>query len=94
MTQGGREILAGRWRDMLGKVDNPSRIGPGRGYRNILSCFVTLVSNFPLTYCDKFIGEVSMWGRRGEEVHSLLQFIWQPSTRCMRVVGGLTLHAH
>ena len=63
MTQGGREMMAGRWRDILGRVDN--RGDPGRGYRNILSCFVTLVIKFPLTHCDELIGEVSVWVGKG-----------------------------
>ena len=94
MTQpeGGREMMAGRWRDLLGRVDNG--IDPGRDYRNILNCYFNLVRKFPLTHCDELIGEVSVWVGKGEEIHSLLQFIWQPSTRYMRAVGGLTLHAH
>ena len=84
MTQGRREMMAGRWRDILGKVDNG--VDPGRGYENILSCFVTLVSNFSLTYCDELIGEVSMWGGNGGRDSLTTTFymgqnpITQPST--------------
>ena len=63
MTQGRREMMAGQWRDTLGRVENG--VDPGRGYRNILSYFGTLMIEFPLTYCDELIGEVSVWGGNG-----------------------------
>ena len=40
-------------------------VDPGQGYRNILSCFGILVSEFLLTYCDELIDEVSVWGGNG-----------------------------
>ena len=38
---------------------------------------VLWVSNSPLTYrdCDEFIGEVSVWGGKGEEIQSPLHIV-------------------
>jgi hypothetical protein len=56
--------MADRWRDTLGRVDDG--VAPGKGYRDFISCYCTLMSKFPLTYCDELIDEVSVRGGNGK----------------------------
>jgi hypothetical protein len=68
--------MADRWRGILGRVDDG--VAPGQGYRDLLSCFGIPVSEFPLTYRDELIDEVSV-GRKGAKrlLDSLtVLFIW------------------
>jgi hypothetical protein len=78
MTQGGREMMADRWRGILGRVDNG--VAPGQGYRDFLSYFGFPVSEFPLTYRDELIDEVSVWEepeKGGEEIAWIIGFTHQ-----------------
>jgi hypothetical protein len=50
--------MADRWRGALGRVDN--EVAPGQGYQDFLSSFGIAVSEFPLTYRDELIDEVSV----------------------------------
>jgi hypothetical protein len=63
MTQGERGMMAVRWRGILGRPDDG--VAPGKGYRDFVSCSGILVSEFPLTYRDELIDEVSVWGGKG-----------------------------
>jgi hypothetical protein len=66
MAQGERGMVAVRWQGILGRVDDG--VAPGQGYRDILSYFGIPVSEFPLTYREELIDEVSVWGRKGRRV--------------------------
>ena len=55
--------MADRWRGILGRVDD--EVVPGKGYRDFISEFGILESNFPLTYCDELIDEISVWVGKG-----------------------------
>jgi hypothetical protein len=56
--------MADRWRDTLGRVDDG--VAPGKGYRDLFSCYGILMSEISLTYCDEFINEVSVQGGKGK----------------------------
>ena len=57
--------MADPWRDTLVKVDDG--VAPGKGYRDLFSCYGILMSEIPLTYYDEFINEVSVRGGKGKE---------------------------
>ena len=57
-------MMADRRRDTLGRVDDG--VAPGEGYRDLFSCYGILMSEFPLTYCDELIDEVSVRGGKGK----------------------------
>ena len=57
--------MADRWRGLLGRVDDG--VAPGKGYRDLFSCYGILMSEFLLTYCDELIDEISVRGGKGKE---------------------------
>jgi hypothetical protein len=56
--------MADPWRGLLGRVDDG--VAPGKGYRDFISCYSILMSEFLLTYCDKLIDEISVRGGKGK----------------------------
>ena len=56
--------MADQWRDTLGRADNG--VAPGKGYRDLFSCYGILMSEIPLTYCDELNNEVSVRGGKGK----------------------------
>ena len=55
--------MADRRRDTLGRVDDG--VAPGKSYRDFISCYGILMSEFLLTYCDELIDEISVRGGMG-----------------------------
>jgi hypothetical protein len=68
-------MMADRWRGILWRVDDG--VAPGKGYRDFLSCFGIPVGEFPLTYRDELIDEVSVWGGKGQRLRFTAIFIWR-----------------
>ena len=70
MTKSRKETMVGRWRGILGRLDDG--VAPGQGYRDFVSYFGIPVSEFPLTYrCDELIDEVSVPARSPENRREL-----------------------
>jgi hypothetical protein len=75
--------MAVRWRGILGRPDDG--VAPGQGYRDILSYFGIPVSEFPLTYREELIDEVSVWGGKGrrdclDSLTATLYMAYNPNT--------------
>jgi hypothetical protein len=57
MTQGGKEMMVGRWRSMLGRLDDRDA---DQSYSRLSQLLYGLVSKFPLTYHGEIINEGSV----------------------------------
>ena len=60
IIQGGKEMMEGRWRDMLGRLD--ARDALDQSYSGALGTFSNPVSKSRLTYHREFINEDSASG--------------------------------